>query len=149
MNKVEARRRILQGSLSAPVILTVSSASVAATTSFTKCIANGVGNQPDKKINIQPTTDTWFRCPVTVYAIYQGDGTKNLYGNFYLDGSTYKNVTDGSILPLHEFRVGASSTWYRLVYFGTDGSPMGAGWERQSGGYAITLSCGGSFAVCQ
>jgi hypothetical protein len=144
-----SRRKILQGSLVAPLVLTVSSASAQAVTSFTKCVANGQANQPSTSINIVQSQDQWFRCPVTVYPIYKGGSTSNFYGNYYRDSGIYKNVTNGQPLDLTSYTPGTGTTWYRLVYFGTDGSPKGAGWEKQTGGLAVTKSCGGSFAVCK
>src|SRR5215470_20251265 len=55
------RRKVLRGSLAAPVVLTVSSASVAAA-SFGRCLANT--HTPDTFFS--STSDRWFRTQVEV-----------------------------------------------------------------------------------
>ena len=139
------RRKILQGSLAAPLVLTVSSASAQAVTSFTQCIEQAASNQPNPSLNIVPSTDAWFRCPITVYTYSNGSVTVNLYQ----DGNgTYRNVTNGEAFSITTaWTKTGEATWRRLVYFGTDGSPKGAGWEKLTGGYAVSVSCGGSFGV--
>ena len=146
-NNVTTRRKILQGSLSAPLVLTVSSAA-AAVSSFNACIASGANNQPADSIRIIQTQDQWFRCPVTVWPLYRG-GSNNSVGNFYKDNAgQYRNVENGNPPPSGSLTPGTPSTWYRLAYYDIDGTPTGVGWEK-TGGYAVSLSCGQSFAVCQ
>lgn len=47
MDRFTGRRKLLRGSLSAPVVLTVASPGALAQTSFTACIARGAGATPD------------------------------------------------------------------------------------------------------
>ena len=137
------RRKILQGSMAAPLVLTVSSAS-AAVNSFTQCIENTAGNQPAASLNIVQSADQWFRCPVTVFTYTKDGSSVKLYQD---SAGIYKKIADGTVFDISGWTRSATASWYRLVYFGTDGSPKGAGFEKQSGGLAVTLSCGGSFGV--
>lgn len=139
------RRKILQGSLAAPLVLTVSSAAQAAS-SFTQCIENTANSQPPDALRIIQSTDQWFRCPVTVYR-YLKDGTTGDFVDVYSDGGVYKKVSDGTTFTTSGYTQVSTTSWNRLVYFGTDGTPKGAGWEKQTGGLAVTLSCGGSFGI--
>jgi hypothetical protein len=82
------RRAILQGSLAAPVVLTVSSASATAVTSFGKCLANQLNQQPAPSLTFTLSPDNWYRVPVTATNI-KIDGVENWY---YLDPSVSKYV---------------------------------------------------------
>lgn len=59
----QKRRAILQGSLAAPVVLTVSSPSSAAMTSLGRCIGNAANEQPSFISNSQ---DSWLRKQIEV-----------------------------------------------------------------------------------
>ena len=138
------RRKLLQGSLAAPLVLTVSSASASAVTSFTQCIENVAGNQPNEALNFVKSKDEWFRCPVTVYTYTKGDQTVKLYK----DGATYRKIENGQAFTLTSYWTKTEEkTWLRLVYFGEDGSFKGAGWEKHTGGLAVPVSCGTSFGL--
>jgi hypothetical protein len=60
------RRAILQGSLAAPVVLTVSSASAQALTSAGARLARMKDYQPAKSLYFQDSPDNWFRRSVPV-----------------------------------------------------------------------------------
>jgi hypothetical protein len=145
------RRKILQGSLAAPLVLTVSSASAQAVTSFTQCAAQGADNQPADAQKIVPTNhlskDTWFRQPVsvtpwskdgvTVHAYQVSDGWKNA-------------VTGGSFTPSSGHVRGVDATWHRVVYFDRKtGAPTYLGFDKPpaSTDVAVTPSCHTSFPV--
>lgn len=80
----ESRRRLVRGSLAAPVVLTVSSASAASVTSFRRCLAK-LNNAPAGPFfTSDATIDNWLRKSVPVVQLkYQG--TSDWY---YLDPGT-------------------------------------------------------------
>ena len=154
------RRKILQGSLAAPLVLTVSSASAQAVTSFTKCVANGANHQPSESEVIVPystSPDRWFRCPIEVHTLgkVENGATTPIEGHWYRVNGMYKSASDGQTLlqktGLSDNQVQSIGTteWYRIVYFDpVTGHEMGAGFEKLSdGALAVTISCGGSFAL--
>lgn len=86
------RRKIVTGSLAAPVVLTVSSPAAATMTTFGKCLANQA-NQP------QPTffgsEDTWLRTRVDLVQLRHGNNGAFADGFFYKDPNAgYVNVAN-------------------------------------------------------
>ena len=81
--KESAKRRFIKGSLAAPVVLTVSSASATAMTSFGRCLRNGPG-QTQPAFFIDPTrgADRFVRKLVKVDQLWQAGEIK---GTFYMD----------------------------------------------------------------
>lgn len=159
MDNREVRRKILKGSLAAPVVLTVSSASAQAITSFGKCLRNLTGRQPTTFFT--QSADTWFRVPVPVVEIFKGSQSK---GTFYFDPKVgrYVNVVypyavfadfAGSTLPNASYRFGVRSARWALVYFDpaltTPYSDLTGKTivtlQKPSGYLASSISCYGSF----
>jgi hypothetical protein len=64
----KTRRRVIQGSLAAPVVLTVSSASAQSVSSFGRCFTNLNNQQPGKFFitDAEVATDKWLRKQVNV-----------------------------------------------------------------------------------
>jgi len=144
MDKLTVRRKLLRGSLSAPVVLTVSSASAQTVTSFGQCIAANSNNQPTTKYVAAP--DQWYRSAISVYPIKNGT---TLVGYYFLDGGTYRNTSNPSSTltpPLpNGYTVGPAQPWWQLVWFNSSGQAVGAGWQNPQNGLAATLSCQLSF----
>jgi hypothetical protein len=88
------RRKVLQGTLAAPVVLTVSSASATSLTSFGRCLRN-IDNQPTGQLFLRQTDlslDTWLRKEVQVVKLARGTSSDW----FYLDPGRwlYVRLTD-------------------------------------------------------
>jgi hypothetical protein len=89
------RRAILQGSLAAPVVLTVSSAGAQALTSAGARLARMKDYQPAKSLYFQDSPDNWFRRSVPVVKLKYKSKDENVKGSgksvvkdedwFYLD----------------------------------------------------------------
>jgi hypothetical protein len=73
----QKRRAILQGSLAAPVVLTVSSASATTMTTLGKCMTN-IGTEQPSTFFLDPKDpkDKWFRRRVTVVKLRNSAGDK-------------------------------------------------------------------------
>jgi hypothetical protein len=161
MDKQAVRRKILQGTLAAPVVLTVSSASAQAITSFGKCLGNLSTVQPTTFFTNSAAADTWFRSQVPVVEIFKGSTTQ---GTFYFDPKigSYVNVVypytvftgfAGATPPNSSWKLGAVSARWALVYFEpTTATPytdaMGRTiitLQKPSGYLASSISCYGSF----
>lgn len=160
MTDREVRRRLLKGTLAAPVVLTVSSASAQSLTSFGRCLRNLSGQQPTAFF--QGAQDTWFRQQVPVVEIIKGSTTE---GTFYFDPKigSYVNIVypnavftgfSGATPPNSSWRFGTSSTRWALVFFEPNSSEpysdaMGRPiitLQKPSGYLASTISCYGSFS---
>ena len=146
------RRKFLQGSLAAPVVLTVSSASAQTLTSFNKCLLNLQNQQPG--FFFTPSADNWFRVQVKVDQLWSRGEDK---GYFFLDQLKNVYVSVAPPYPALSFgqynldpgwKVTGSSTRWALVWFDT---ATAARYSRitvqQPTGYlATTISCYSSFA---
>lgn len=140
------RRAILQGSLAAPVVLTVSSPVSAQTTTFGRCLAQQVNRQPT---NIFASSeDNWYRKTVWVKKLrYQGvedwyylDPNRHLY--FKL--STMQWMSFGSILPAGwtDTPLETGPRWALVWVDASSGSPLQIMQVDRPGGYtAATKSC--------
>jgi hypothetical protein len=142
----ENRRKILQGSLAAPMVLTVSSASAASVTSFGKCLNRLTTEQPSQFF-VGPSSDNWWRKEVPVVRLKHG----NIDDWFYFDPgfNEYRLLSS----PLVSTGIGlvldpgwqkkADGTRWALVWVD---SQSGAQWsmitaQRPSGYQATTMSC--------
>lgn len=77
----QIRRALVEGSLAAPVVLTVSSASAASVTSFGKCLTRLNGEPQGAFFVTDATSDSWLRKSVSVVQLKHG----NIEDWFYLD----------------------------------------------------------------
>ena len=144
------RRKFLRGSLAAPVVLTVSSPSVQAATSFGRCLAKLEGQQA---LFFAASADNWFRALVKVDQLWSQGQDR---GYFFLD--QVKNVYVGVVPPYSALTFGqvldpgwkitGSSTRSALVWFSTATMAQYAKITvQQPRGYlAATISCYSSFA---
>lgn len=85
----KVRRRVIQGSLAAPVVMTVSSASAASISSFGRCMAN-INDQAAGPffIDASRATDNWLRKEVQVVKLVKGQTSDW----FYLDPGSWRFV---------------------------------------------------------
>jgi hypothetical protein len=161
------RRKLLQGSLAAPLVLTVSTASAQAASSFGKCLANIQQNGPffatsqdAKDIN----SIVWYRQSVTcVEIVKQGQSS---YGYHYWDPKLLQYINVDTLAAFTEFtgKIPPNNSWslinpqprWALVYFTQSGStivPYSEGGttiitlQRPSGYLATSTSCHGSFTT--
>lgn len=74
--KVAMRRRLLQGSLSAPLVMTVTSAAGAGRTTFTACLDNARLQPKPYRVLARAAygADDWLRVQVDVYEVAFSDG---------------------------------------------------------------------------
>lgn len=149
MDKTSVRRKFLRGSLAAPVVLTVSSPSAAAS-SFVRCLRSGDGDTP-KRFFVEDT-DSWFRQKVPVSMLWangqdQGwhflDQVKNVYV-----GVQYPHTALGfgaSLAP--GWKVSSQSSRWALVWFdkATSTQYSKISLQKPYNSTATTMSCYGSF----
>jgi len=150
----QKRRAILQGSLAAPVVLTVSSASAQMVTSHMKCTANV--RQPTSselpglffvtEAIKNSTADTWLRAPVTVKLFAKNT---NNQGWFYDAGGTYGWVRVDTLVKLtdlpgnwSEVSGTATETRWALVWVDSRyGTPIGVRLQQPAYSQFTTESC--------
>jgi hypothetical protein len=150
MKSAVMRRRLLKGSLAAPVLLTVSSASAHARSSFGRCLRNADKQQPAEFFTTD--ADRWLRKQVTVARLWAKGRDQ---GYFYLDpvknvyvsvNPPYQALPFGALLD-HGWKVSGQSTRWALVWFdkatATEYSRITL--QKPSGSAAATVSCYGSF----
>lgn len=143
------RRKLLQGGMAAPVVLTISSASASPMSSFGRCLRSGPKQQMPAFFTQQ--SDGWFRKPVQIAGLSFGGVYR---GEFYLDPRLdryveirppYAMLNFGQLMPPPWRQVSTNVRW-ALVYFDTD---SGAEYRyltlQQPSGYKpTTISCYGS-----
>jgi hypothetical protein len=150
MDKQALRRKLLRGSLAAPVVLTVSSASAAATASFARCLRAGGGDLPDRFFTAD--SDHWFRQQVPVSMLW-ANGREQ--GYFFMDqvkhvyisvDPPYTEMNFGTFLP-PGWKVTSQSSRWALVWFDKSSSTQYSRitLQRPHGSSATTMSCYGSF----
>ena len=161
MDNRAVRRKLLQGSLAAPVVLTVSSASAQTITSFGRCLANLTSQQPTTFFTESADT-TWFRAQVPVVEIFKGSMSQGTYyfdpkiGSYISVVSPYSVFTGftGATPPNASWTFGGAPAWrWALVYFDPattlpysdlTGKTI-ITLQKPSGYLASTMSCYGSF----
>jgi len=144
------RRKFLQGSLAAPVVLTVSSASAQTITSFGRCLWNLQNQQTG--LFFTASGDNMFRLQVNVVQLWsQGqdrgyhflDQLKKVYVSVV---PPYPALTFGQILD-PGWKITASGTRWALVWFdkATTKQYSMITVQQPTGYLAATMSCYGSF----
>ncbi len=159
------RRKFLSGSVAAPLILTVQSASALPTppSSSSMCRTNdlGAGIPPAGYLPLptqditNPDPDAWLRANVQIVTLSQGNPATAVPGYFVksTNGASYYsvNVNDPTALPQLSTLVpgGYTETPYStrrgLVLVDSSGATVGFQWENTVGGQKITKSCWSSF----
>jgi len=150
MNRSPLRRRILKGSLAAPAVLTVSSASARAMSSFGRCLRNAQNQQPG--LFFTTDVDGWFRKEVRVVQLWAKGKNQ---GYFYLDpvkhayvsvDPPYRALPFGTLME-PGWKVSGQSTRWALVWFDRSTATQYSRitLQKPSGALAVTMSCYGSF----
>lgn len=159
------RRAILQGSLAAPVVLTVSSASAQALTSAGQRLARMKDYQPSKSLYFKDSPDNWFRRSVPVVKLKYKTKDDNGKGAgksvvkdvdwFYLDPDKGKYIrlssmqwmSFGSMLPEDWEYTKETSTRHLLVWVDpkTGAESLRMQVEPKGDQIAATVSAMGSF----
>ena len=150
------RRRLLKGSLAAPVVLTVRPASATAQTSaaacFRRCDARAK-DYPPSKFSGGAHSDEWMRVKVDVCRLAPSVGKPHYGGKYFLgfDQHTYwrlddndpynkpaksSNYTKGSC---YEEKTGQHM--YGVAYIDKQGSVVGFAWDNKYQGTPVTMSC--------
>lgn len=171
MDRFAARRKLLRGSLSAPLVLTVASPAALARQSFEACLYratnNGAtqGTPPGESVFIDfAKHDPWLRATVKMYdgslvtdggstTVRSPTGISGSDAIFYeivgQEGKFYPAVGPCSV-PAGYLPNGTNPPTDRnekkkaLVFVGSDGSIVGFG-TCPNNGYAVTTSCYASF----
>ncbi len=145
------RRKLLSGSLAAPVVLTVASPSALARTSFLACIERG----KDQQLNAQPflslrsPDDGMYREKVAVYSLKDTRTNATLNGLFWKDQSgDFRSIDACNASAVSQLTVSATGAGDRLalVYFDLNGKKTGIGCY-PNGGFPVSRSCWGSFVA--
>jgi hypothetical protein len=157
------RRAILQGSLAAPVVLTVSSAGAQALTSAGARLARMKDYQPAKSLYFQDSPDNWFRRSVPVVKLKykskdSGGTSKSVVKDedwFYLDPdrgqyirlSSMQWMSFGGVLPPEWEYTKETSTRHLLVWVDpkTGAESLKMQVEPKGDQIAATVSAMGSF----
>jgi len=145
MDRFAVRRRLLQGSLSAPLVLTVASASAQSRTTFLACIGRD-GVVGDAYVDVE---DGLYRVPVPTYRFVSSSGDP-IPGPFVEEGGSYFLLSTLAEFPVplgySPEALPGGSAW-QLVYFDGDGNPVEYGFNNTNSGTAVTRSCHTSFVV--
>jgi hypothetical protein len=159
-----ARRKLLKGSVAAPLMLTVQPAGAYAKASSAMC-ANAdrirATQTPKPGELTHSDVDDWLRTKIDICELYRHkdlQGMEKIEGKYFLgvDQTYYWRVDDKGPLGITAVKtdygrhqVVAQRTGevkHALVYIGPEGSPTGYAWERY-GGSPMTQSCWHSFRV--
>ncbi len=147
------RRKLIKGSLAAPVVLTLSSASASSLTSFGRCLRNPpTGATPDF-FTTPRKADAWFRKAVKVEQLtYQGQVRGMFYddpllGRYVDTRAPYATLNFGASARPAGWSVTGESKRLALVFFDHDSAAeyRYITLQRPSGYSATTMSCYGSF----
>lgn len=160
MDHLSARRKLLRGSLSAPLVLTVASPSALARSSFLACITRGDNPQgvgpfaPDQKADnlYREPIQVWTICPTPPQPDPLPPGPPDCNDILYRRrGATFLftrldvAIPTPFILPDPINYTITETTRWQLVYFDPDsGTRTGAGYH-PNGGSAVSKSCYASF----
>ncbi|MCU0949494.1 MAG: hypothetical protein MUC68_00195 [Burkholderiaceae bacterium] len=153
MNQLQKRRAIIKGSLAAPVVLTVSSASATAATSFGRCLRNGAKSQPAFFVT-KNRLDNWLRKQVDIVELSFNGKSR---GWFYLDPLSrvyvgvqppHQALTFGSTMLPGWQQSGTAKRW-ALVYIDSSNAAQyrHVTLQKPTGYMAATVSCYSSFRI--
>ena len=149
MDKFTVRRKILRGSLSAPVILTVASPGSLAAASTT-CLVNTNQTETARPPLFQPekTEDGYLRKTIDVCQFKDSQGNL-IEDEFYVDknGSWRSIHSDQSFTPSGD-QVGCASKREVLVYVDSQGQETWYGWPSSSADGSFTsIGCWHSLLI--
>jgi hypothetical protein len=150
------RRRLLKGSLAAPLVLTVRPASAHAVTSATACLKRCEVIAHEKrppKMSSALRSDEWLRVECDICRIAPSHGKPFHDGKYFLgfDGHTYWRVDDKNpyYAPATPTSHSKGSCYaektgqkmYGIGYFDHTGTLKGFAWDNKWGGSPVTWSC--------
>jgi len=149
MDRFTVRRKLLRGSLAAPVVLTTASPAVLAQTSFLACITRG-GNEGATPFADEQCGGNVYRIEVKVFQFVK-DGQPS-DDKLYVPSDTTSGLYDstdglnrGVAVPAGFTPTEAGTRW-KLVYFDENGREVGYGFvENANGGTPVSCSCWTSF----
>ena len=165
MDRFAARRKILRGSLAAPLVLTVASPAALARQSFEACLYRAKeSNDKNAPAFIAATAhDTWLRKRVALYSGKLNADTSGQSKLFFEDGGVYYLRDPGSCTnydlsgysasafsQLNPEKVKGNQVYeLALVYVDLDGSVVNCGPCPKQGAFPVTTSCWASFGGMQ
>jgi hypothetical protein len=150
------RRRLLKGSLAAPVVLTVRPASATALTSATACLHRCEVAAQEKrppKMSSAAHSDEWMRVEVEECRLAPAAGKDFYNGKYFLgfDKHTYWRLDDRSpyAWPARPSSYTKGSCYaektgvrmHGIAYIDRSGKVAGFAWENQNHGSPVTWSC--------
>jgi hypothetical protein len=157
MDKLSVRRKLLRGSLSAPLVLTVTSAAATGTRStFGACIDRADGETPSTRLCDQP--DLWMRRKLHIKKFTFKSGRSTYSSRFFIDcpagpntGKCYElegdtapyklKVTTPQYLPTSYYsRNDKHKQADALCFFDDRGYEVGWHWEENHGS-CVAKSC--------
>lgn len=148
MDKFKPRRRLLQGSLAAPLVLTVASPSALAASSFQVCLDRAKEDRGTDWPAFVKSRDDRYRLEVSIYRgklkstgtnadYYESGGRYFPVNSCYKDGYTASSFTGNTAPAYLEKRWG-------LVLVDSTGKQVGFG-PCTNGGFSVSQSCWTSF----
>lgn len=152
--RLALRRRLVQGSLAAPLVMTVTSAAGAARTTFTACLDNAKMQPLPRRVMAQQRhgTDDWLRVQVDVYEVSLPGGDGQLIkqpGKYFVgpDKTTMFRLSDhlsesAPATPVHQFNANTLGVnrqlvekRYALAFADDKGKIVGFGWQGNGGAH--------------
>jgi hypothetical protein len=152
------RRKIVKGTLAAPVVMTVSSAQ-AARTSFTACLSNGAGDPTPGRVlsTSRYSDDSWLRVQVNIYKVKTPNSSGVLVerdGLYFVgpDKRTFFKLANYSSESIPATQVSDFNAYtgglqksvvdrrYALAYVSDGGDVVGYAWQK-NGGTHCKKSC--------
>ena len=147
MDRLTIRRKLLRGSLSAPLVLTVASASAWTNTrtTFDACITATQGRSGEA---YRQTADGLYRKSAPTYKFVRKIYGTEMPGPYVKDNYKYYRLSDLAQIdkPWDYDAFELDSNALQLVYFNSSGSIVGYGFD-DNGGYAVSNSCHTSLAL--
>ncbi len=150
------RRRLLKGSLAAPLVLTVRPASAHAVTSATACLKRCEITAHEKrppKMSAALRSDEWLRIEIDECRLAPAAGKDYYSGKYFLgfDKHTYWRLDNRNpyYMPAVESHHTKGSCYaektgkklYGIGYFDHTGTLKGFAWDNKWGGSPATWSC--------
>lgn len=149
MENSPTRRKLLRGTLAAPLVLTVVSPSALAVSSFQECIDRAAQANVNSLPAFVNSADGWYRTETSIYQgkLKGGGGDQDFYetgGRYYpvntcnQTGYVANDFTGNTAPSYLEKRLG-------LVYVNSSGQPVGFGPCNPQNGFPVSTSCWTSF----
>lgn len=151
MDNFTARRKLLKGTLSAPVVLTVASPAALAQTTFTSCLVNGAPPPSEYIASTASAEDTYYRVAKNVFTLSGRQPFGNELAYEFLDN--YYKASDGVLLgakSTNGVSIKPNTTVSRqfIAYVDNTGALKGWGYPSTSGGGTLAMkSCYNSLLI--